>query len=736
MRKLLIFIFVGGILCSSALADLEFLTPKVDGYSSPNLEVGANASIIVKFSTTAPANVDAVKLYIDYESAFIEQNSISITNLNPGKFTVSESNLVTPGLVRYQLRTNPEAGQSPLAVSSAANLIQINFHVKQTAAAGTETYFIRFTVNDQINNVRVVDSGNDVTGQRIDPTGANAIHIKTSSVPTFAGINTVVDQQTGNTLNLNWTSNGSSANDLDTAGGAATYYAGHDGSHSGGGLRFNIYRGLTNPFSATSPLVPTHNAFTYINSGLNDGTEYFYLVRAQDDCTPTRNEEQNNLVVSDIPTDHTPPSAPTLTASAGNQRLQLAFGGGGGDVGGYLIIRYLTSPSGAPTLVSARDNDSDSNGQEHGDIYAVGATLNGGKVIYNGNGSSYSDTGAELEDSHLVNGTRYYYQIFAYDPVDGSPRQQGRNYSSAANASGIPGVAPQAVKNFFAYSSFEADGTTSLYLFWDKPVGDSAYGGVAFIYTTDLENKWDWYSTWGSGSVPLGLPPDADANRDSWVTNLAAGNIKILAVADSDAIDSLVVRQDVVGTALNLNSVYFIKAFSYNKTGVPFLTAGTSLTDSSMLDSVLRDRRFSDPVTAAVRPGVPSAGETIVRGGGVQPITFSFTKVEGGLGINPFTILPVPPVSVVVAGGAPRTVSTIGDFIDAIDYEGAGTVAAIGWMAHSQIVGYYMTGAGFTGTEGGGIDADPHKELLVRGRAYQISVLKNVEVVVSEAVAE
>src|SRR3989339_298807 len=168
MKKVLILFLLGGLALACAspvLADLSFSTPRIGRSDNRYIEQGATGTVTVQYTnrTGGAVNIDAAKLYLDYESAIIEQASVRVSNPNGSNFSVNENNTGLAGSIRYQLRTDPAAGQRPLTVANGAtvNLAVISFHVNQGAplAAG---YFLRFTTRDRVNNVRVTQSGGDV----------------------------------------------------------------------------------------------------------------------------------------------------------------------------------------------------------------------------------------------------------------------------------------------------------------------------------------------------------------------------------------------------------------------------------------------------------------------------------------------------------------------------------------------------------------------------------------------
>jgi hypothetical protein len=634
------FILIGGILLligQLAVADVLIDTYKVDGFASDNLEVGATFRVTVKYRNDTNSNQQIVgaKFYFDYDTTYLDViNESAITDNLAGSLTSKTNPNFTPapGQVRYQ---RDAAGGAGLTVKAGETVtcFTVTFHVKQSDGnAGTRTILQWLT--PVADNVKLVAPGDvNITGNIKAFQNAN---LRASAVPTFTGINSVTNPATGNTLNLDWTTNGNAATDLHEE--AATYYEGtHDvPPHDGRGLRFNIYRGTTSP--PATRIVPEHNAFTYTDTGLDDGTRYYYIVRSQDNCTPRHNEDTNSTVQSAIPTDHTPPDAPTnFRAASTNQALNLSWNPVSGDVGGYMIIRYLSKPASDPPLKSAKDNDPNNEGIKHGDEYKVGTEIGGGKVIYNGTATSFTDNGADLPEGHLTNGTTYYYKVFAYDPVEGTPRQQGRNYSRGTDTSGTPGVAPSAISNFFAISSPEAG---KISLFWNKPPEDF-YGGVIFWYTTDFDQKWDWYKTWRDASSGA-INPQLDAAPDEWLglkKDGGVGGINVLAVYKTDPAipaggqEMLVLSNDLAGTALDLSKVYFIKALAYNATGVDFPTDLAGITAD-----VLRGRRFSEIRMAASLPAGGSTGISTLtynlKASASDKLVVNSITVPAGAGIN------------------------------------------------------------------------------------------------------
>ena len=698
MRKFLILLIGGLVLgfCSSAFASLEFSSPYVPRSDNRVIEVGATATIRVIYTndTGGEVEIDAAKLYIDYESNIIDaaSPSPSVANLHTANFTVNEYNIQTPGSIRYQLRTELGAGQTPLSVANgnSVDLIRITFHAKQSDALfGTETYFIRFTMTDRPNNVQVADSGNNKTGLIIDPIDAQAteIHLEVTNVPNFGGLNSVIDAAVGNTVDLYWTANENAADDKKA--NAETLYP------SGTKLRYNLYRSD----SAVPPgdLVNGNlNAITYKNgpgtgvpgSGmeqLSDCKTYYYTVRGRDNCTPTRNEEGNTNQLSVVPHDYTAPAAPTgFSISPSNEKLTLNWTNPGvPDFGGVVVIRKLGGYA-TPTLSDASGNN---DGTSPPDVNTAPPEDPDAIVVYKGTGNSFQDTG-------LNNGTVYNYSIYAYDrAVTGPPREQGYNWSLPAQKSAAPGVAPTDLQNFLALSS-----VSGLALRWNNPPQEY-YGGALVVGTTNL-------GAWATLTTTSHID---DPDIAVMVLNQPAPETP----APGELAEVPLVSFGTEPLDMSGETIYYFKAFAFN--------LGDPLDPAS--ESSIAAHQFSPGVEAGARVGGAAAG----------PITYNFKKIADGLGLNDFAILHDIPLSLTVTiGDKTETVAdvyTIADFVSAIHYVKPGIVTAIGWLEAGQMIGYYVTPDGFVAA-GANIPADATVN-LTRGRAYQISVMEDVSIVIS-----
>ena len=698
------FLLIGGMvaiaLAGCALADISISTYRVDGFSSDNLEVGATFRSTIRYTnnTGVAKSMVGAKFYIDYDTNYVDVIGESAIADSLSSSLISKTNPnFTPvdGQIRYQRDAAGGAGLS-VADGQTIDCLTITFHLKQQDSNNGSRQLLTWVL-PKGDNVKLLAAGNeDIAGNVADFQNAT---LCLSAAPTFAGLNTVANPATGNTLNLNWAVNGNIATDLTS--GAASYYDGHNGEHNGQGLRYNIYSGTVSPPTAT--LMSAMNAFAYTNSGLNDGTMYYYRTRSQDSCTPNHNEDANNTIVSGIPTDHTPPAAPaTFTAGSGNQLANLNWSAVSGDVGGYLVIRYSSAPASEPPLRSARDNDPSNLGLNSGDVYNVRDSIGGGTVIYNGTGTSMVDTGADLTGGNLTNGTIYYYKVFAYDPVGGTPVQQGRNYSPARDASCAPGVAPEAVTNFYAISR----PVNKITLRWDNSADYAArpQGGTVIWYTADVDRKWQDIS-----NVPA-----------NWAN--ANSNVKLLAIkpreTEATSLETMEIDQDIAGTKLSTAETYFFKAYAYNKTGTDLSAADLSNADR------INSYQFSSGVMAAGVPAFSGGNVVNIHGATVEVIV----TLEAG--VNAVGIPFSPPFSTVYGTGTYANVVTMQDLVDSINTAaGKQIVSAVAYWDKKDKALYGAT----YNLEGNIIDKnfkgdkEPKDLKLKDGLGCQISVYQPIE---------
>ncbi|HTK04833.1 MAG TPA: fibronectin type III domain-containing protein [Candidatus Eisenbacteria bacterium] len=170
------------------------------------------------------------------------------------------------------------------------------------------------------------------------------------------------------------------------------------------------------------------NGTAYVDTGLTNGTTYFYGAYAYDDV-PNYASGAFASATPAGPADTTPPANVSgLTATPGNQQVALNWTNPTDpDFAGVRIVRKTAGFSTGP---------------------------NDGTIIYTGADQTFLDTG-------LTNGTTYYYTVYSFDgPL---------NFSSGAQASATPvpppdTTPPSAVTNFKAVA-----GDTEIQLTWTNP---------------------------------------------------------------------------------------------------------------------------------------------------------------------------------------------------------------------------------------------------------------------------
>jgi fibronectin type 3 domain-containing protein len=193
---------------------------------------------------------------------------------------------------------------------------------------------------------------------------------------------------------------------------------------SSGATSYNVKRSTTNggPYSTIATGLATTS---YTNTGLTNGTTYYYVVSASNTAGESPNSNQASATPTTGPS---PPAAPTgLTATAGNAQVSLAW----------------TASSGATSYNVKR---STANGGPYSTI-ATGVTT-----------TSYTNTG-------LTNGTTYYYVVSASNTAGESPN------SNQASATPSGGSSPPAAPTGLTATASNAQVSLS----WNASSGATSY---------------------------------------------------------------------------------------------------------------------------------------------------------------------------------------------------------------------------------------------------------------------
>jgi len=166
---------------------------------------------------------------------------------------------------------------------------------------------------------------------------------------------------------------------------------------SSGARSYNVYRGTTAGGEAATPIATGLTTPSYINTGLTNGTKYYYKVAAVNSAgTSARSAEVSatpkaTVVIPPVPTG--------LAATAGDAKVTLSWTASTG-ARSYNVYRGTTAGGEAATPI------------------ATGLTT-----------PSYINTG-------LTNGTKYYYKVAAVSSAGTSARSAEVSATPMANTSG------------------------------------------------------------------------------------------------------------------------------------------------------------------------------------------------------------------------------------------------------------------------------------------------------------
>jgi len=210
------------------------------------------------------------------------------------------------------------------------------------------------------------------------PNGVGSFAVTAANVP---GAPTGLSASAGNgSVSLSWTAPSNN-------GGAAI-------------TKYNVYRGTSSGGEGSTPIASVTSGTTYTDSGLSNGTTYYYQVTAVNSAGESGRSSESSAT----PT-ATAPGAPTgLTASGGNGSVSLSWtapsSNGGAAITKYNVYRGTSS------------------GGEGSTPYAVVTS-----------GTSYTDSG-------LSNGTTYYYQVSAVNSSGEGARSAEASATPQAPAAG------------------------------------------------------------------------------------------------------------------------------------------------------------------------------------------------------------------------------------------------------------------------------------------------------------
>jgi hypothetical protein len=288
-----------------------------------------------------------------------------------------------------------------------------------------------------------------------------------------------------------------------------------------------------------------------IDMGAYGGTKhtpYVSSLASEPSAQPT------NLVFSNI----------TTTSLTGS------FTAASGNPNGYLVVRRQGgSPTGVPV---------------DGTVYPAGSTLGDGTVVYSGSATTFDDSG-------LLAGTPYHYDVFAFNGSGSSI-----NYRTAAPLEGSQTtMAPEPV-NQPTNISFSSVTSTSFSVSFTPASGGPA-GYIALRK---------------SGSAPTETPTDGVA----YTLGATVGSSIVAYVGNSSSFSN---------SGLTASTTYHIAVFAYNGTGV--LT--NYLTTNPLTGS---QTTASPPAADSTPPSISShTPATSVQAGSPLTVTAQFTDSESGI---------------------------------------------------------------------------------------------------------
>jgi fibronectin type 3 domain-containing protein len=228
---------------------------------------------------------------------------------------------------------------------------------------------------------------------------------------------------------------------------------------------YNIYRSTT-PGGEGSTALSTAISNTYTDTGLTNGTTYYYTVAAVNAVGTGSQSGEANATPQPAAT---VPSAPQgLTAIGSNQAVQISWSApasnGGAAVSSYNVYRSTTPGAEGNTPVAA------------------------------------GVTGTSFVDSPLTNGTTYYYTVAAVNAVGTGPQSGEANATPQATAPSVPvGLAA-------------SGGNGSVSLSWNVPASDGGSPVTGYnIYRSTTPG--------GEGSTALATGVTTTNYTDTTVTN-------------------------------------------------------------------------------------------------------------------------------------------------------------------------------------------------------------------------
>ena len=221
-------------------------------------------------------------------------------------------------------------------------------------------------------------------------------------------------------------------------------------SASTGATSYNVYRGTTSGGESTTAIATGLTSTSYTNTGLTNGTTYYYKVAAVNSVGTSSLSTE----ASSTPQAPPAPSAPSgLSATAGNAQVSLSWTAGA-NATSYNIYRGTTA------------------GGESATAIATGVT-----------GASYTNTG-------LTNGTTYYYKVASVNSVGTSSMSNEASATPTAPAPSAPSGLAAAASNAQVSLTWTAGANATSYNVYrgTSSGGESATAIATGITTTSYTN--------------------------------------------------------------------------------------------------------------------------------------------------------------------------------------------------------------------------------------------------------
>jgi fibronectin type 3 domain-containing protein len=485
------------------------------GMSAPAVPAGlaaapGNAQVMLSWTTSSGATGYNVQRSTSSGGAYTQISTPTATNFTDTGLTngtkyfyvVSASNSVGQSANSAQVSATPTlpppatptglaatAGNAQVSLTWNASSGATNYHVKRSTSSGTETQISAPASNSFIDTALVNGTKYFYVVSAVNSGGESANSSEVNAIPTAPAtppaVPTGLQATAGNAqVILNW----------NAIAGATSYH-----------VKRSASSGTETQISA-----PVSNSFT--DTGVTNGTKYFYVVSAVN----STGESANSSEVSATPTaPAVPPATPTgLQATAGNAQVSLSWNASTGATS-YNVKRStvtggpFNTTRASPTATNYVDGTV-TNGTTY--FYVVSAVNASGESA-NSAQASATPTGPAPNVTITINPTQtklispWIYGINFYSGITGAPPQltfdrDGGNrwtaYNWETNASNAGSDFEYENDDFLSSSTVPAEAVRSFI------AGDQS-NGLASLITVQLQGL---VAGDESGPVSVTNPPD------------------------------------------------------------------------------------------------------------------------------------------------------------------------------------------------------------------------------------